>query len=94
MHVNATSALPGRSRGIGIFVVLVVSLIAFGWAVHRHDYGPHSMTIIGISEPGSGAGIYNGLRAKSVPAITDISRLEQRAPAARLFSLMETDLVQ
>ncbi len=93
MYVNATSTLPGR-RGVGILLVVTLSLFALGWAMHPHDYGPHSVTIVGISEPGSGAGIYTGLRAKSVPVITHVSRLEQSEPAARVFWFTEADVVQ
>ncbi len=93
MYVNAASALPGR-RGAGLLLVVALSLVALGWAVHPRDYGPHSVTIVGISEPGSGAGIYNGLLAKSVPVITHVSRLEQDEPAARAFSFAKADVVQ
>jgi hypothetical protein len=93
MYVNAASTPPSR-RGVGILFVVALSLAALGWAVHPHEYGPHSVTIVGISEPGSGAGIYNGLRAKSVPVITHVSRLEQDEPAAPLFSFTQADVVQ
>ncbi len=93
MYVNAASALPGR-RGFGLLLVVALSLVALSWAVHPRDYGPHSVTIVGVSEPGSGAGIYNGLRAKSVPVITHFSRLEQSEPAALVFPFTQADVVQ
>ncbi len=93
MYVNAASTPPIR-RGVGILFIVALSSVALGWAVHPHEYGPHSVTIVGISEPGSGAGIYNGLRAKSVPVITHVSRLEQDEPAARAFSFAKADVVQ
>ncbi len=94
MHVNATSALAGRRGGIAVVAVLAVSLALFGWVAHGGDEGPHSVTIVGVSEPGTGTGLYNGLRAKSIPALTDVSRLEQSSPGAGLYSFVETDSIQ
>lgn len=92
MYVSAT--LSGRPRVVGILVLSAVALMAFGWVVHRDDYGPHSVTIIGISEPGAGAGLYNGLRAKSIPAVTALSRIEEGPIGGGIYSLAQTDSVQ
>jgi hypothetical protein len=68
--------------------------MVIGWAAHRGDNGPHSVTIIGISEPGIGTGLYNGLRAKSIPVMSDLSGLEQTPPGSRIYSSLETDSFQ
>jgi hypothetical protein len=94
MHLNARSAPAARRGGIGLVAILALSFVLFGWVAHPGNDGPHSVTIIGLSEPGTGTGLYNGLRAQSIPAITDVSRLEERPPGAGLYSFLETDSIQ
>ena len=74
---------------IGVFSLLVAV-----WAAHPEADRPTSVTTIGLSRPGVGAGIYNGLRAKSIPAVTELSRLEQQASEPQSFSVRGADLIQ
>jgi hypothetical protein len=67
------------SAYVAALVVGIFSLLAIGWAAHQEGPSPTSATTVGLSPPGAGAGIYNGLRATSVPAATELSRLEQPA---------------
>ena len=83
-----------RGNRLGAYFVLALGLLAVSWPVYPRDYVPHSVTTVGISEPGKGPGINNGLRAKSIPATAEISRLEYGVSARREFSLRETDLFQ
>jgi hypothetical protein len=96
MHVNATSALAIRDvgRGMAVIAILALGVVLLSWVAQNGDDGPHSVTIVGVSQPGTGTGLYNGLRAKSVPAITDVSRLEEGSPGAHLYSFVETDSIQ
>jgi hypothetical protein len=96
MHVNAPSALAIRDVGIGMAVIaiLALSVVLLGWVAQDGDDGPHSVTIVGVSQPGAGTGLYNGLRAKSVPAMTDVSSLEESSPGAPLYSFIKSDSIQ
>jgi len=91
---NANGNLFGRHTLLGVLLILIVGMIALGWVKMPGGSGPSSVTTVGISEPGSGAGIYNGLRAKSVPAVTELSRLERQPPGTQVLSFRENDIIQ
>ena len=91
---NEKATFSLRGGYIAAFFIGVFSLLVAVWAAHPEADRPTSVTTIGLSRPGVGAGIYNGLRAKSIPAVTELSRLEQQASEPQPFSVRGADLIQ